>query len=88
MVPDHWSNDAMVSMDRRGLAWMHTSAAAIEWNCSDCTPLQLCPLEGQVLKLSHAAPYKEKIVIFHREVQSGTLREFCDFRGGPVHVLF
>ena len=38
---------------------MHTSAAAVEWNCSDCTPLQLCPLEGQVLKLSHAAPYKE-----------------------------
>merc|ERR1712074_466171 len=21
MVPDHWSNDAMVSMDRRGLGW-------------------------------------------------------------------
>ena len=21
MVPDHWSNDAMVSMDRRGLDW-------------------------------------------------------------------
>ena len=21
MVPDHWSNDAMVSMDRCGLAW-------------------------------------------------------------------
>ena len=28
MVPDHWSNNAMVSMDRRGLIFLHRSKSA------------------------------------------------------------
>ena len=33
IVPDHWSNDAMVSMDRCGLHWLHVSSFAFGLDC-------------------------------------------------------
>ena len=59
---------------------MHTSAAVVvEWNCSDCTPFQLCPLEGQVLKLSHTAPYKEDC--YFQCLPAGSFKQVLKIQG-------
>ena len=70
MVPDHWSNDAMVSMDRCGLIGIVTDEKRPRRRCQSCRNWNLNKLAGLQSKEDKREEALLLVAKVHRQLQA------------------